>query len=116
MRIAFLIVAALTVLANGFEMVAGFAGASFVGDNARKVGLDPKWIVPLAVLKGAGAAGILLGLLGVPLIGEAAATGLVLFFVGAIIAHVRAKVLYNIAFPAAFLALAAGTLVLGLLA
>ncbi|GLZ79689.1 hypothetical protein Afil01_44960 [Actinorhabdospora filicis] len=115
MHIAFLIVAALTVLANGFEMVAGFARASFVRGNAALVGLAPKWIVPLAVLKGAGAAGVLLGLLGVPLIGEAAAIGLVLFFVGAMIAHVRARVFHNIAFPAAFLALAAGTLVLGLL-
>lgn len=116
MRIAFLIVAALTVLANGFEMVAGFTGAKFMRDNATEVGVPLSWLKPLAALKGAGAAGILLGVLGVPLIGEAAAIGLVLFFIGAMITHVRAKVFYNIAFPAAFLVLAAATLVLGLLA
>lgn len=104
-----LAVAALTVLANGFEMVAGFARAAFVAQNAAKVGLAPKWIVPLAVLKGAGALGVLLGMLGVPLVGDAAAIGLVLFFVGAMIAHVRARVFHNIAFPAVFLALAAGS-------
>jgi len=32
--------------------------------------------------------------------------GLVAFFVGAVIAHLRARVLYNIVFPGAFLLLA----------
>jgi hypothetical protein len=59
--------------------------------------------VPLAILKSAGAAGLLLGLLGVRPLGVAAAIGLVLFFIGA---HVRAGVFHNIAFPAAFFALA----------
>ena len=47
--------------------------------------------------------------IGVPLIGVAAAVGLVLFFVGAIITHVRAHV-YSFSFPAAFLLLAVGAL------
>jgi DoxX-like family len=41
-------------------------------------------------LKTAGAAGLLLGLIGVPVIGTAAAIGLILFFVCAIYTHVRA--------------------------
>jgi hypothetical protein len=50
--------------------------------------------------------------LGVRFIGIAAAIGLVLFFIGAVAAHVRARVFYNIAFPGAFLALAVASLVL----
>jgi hypothetical protein len=42
----------------------------------------------------------------------AAAVGLVLFFVGAVITHLRAHVLYNIAFPGAYLCLSAATLAL----
>ena len=38
--------------------------------------------------------------------------GLVLFFIGALATHVRARVLYNLAFPGFYLALAIGSLVL----
>jgi hypothetical protein len=51
----------------------------------------------LGALKLAGAAGLLVGLAGLPAIGIAAATGLVLYFIGAVIAHLRAGVPYNIA-------------------
>jgi DoxX-like family len=60
----------------------------------------------LAALKGAGAAGLLLGLLGLRPLGIAAAIGLVLFFTGALATHVRARAFRNIAFPGAYLALA----------
>ncbi|GAA0598625.1 DoxX family protein [Actinomadura livida] len=99
------------VLANSFEVVAKAAQAQFVLQNSAEVGVARKWIPHLAVLEGAGAAGLVLGLLGLPLLGLAAAAGLVLFFAGAVIAHVRARVFHNLAFPLAFLALAvaAGT-------
>ena len=93
-------------LANAFEVAAKTARARFVMRNSAEVGVPRSWIPRLAVLEGAGAAGLVLGLLGLPLLGLAAAIGLVLFFVGAVIAHVRARVLHNIAFPLAFLALA----------
>ena len=54
----------------------------------------------------------LVGLVGPPAIGIAAATGLVLYFIGAVIVHLRARVLYNIAFPGAYLGLSAASLVL----
>ena len=66
----------------------------------------------LATLKAAGALGLLVGLIGVPLIGTAAAVGLVLFFVGAIITHLRVRD-YSIGPAAAFLLLAVAALVLG---
>jgi DoxX-like family len=73
------------------------------------------WLTTLGLLKAAGAAGLALGLAGVPLIGTAGALGLALFFVGAIVTHLRAHN-HDIAFPRAYLALAVGSLVLSLAA
>ncbi|MBO0876647.1 MAG: DoxX family protein, partial [Pseudonocardia sp.] len=68
-------------------------------------------------LKTAGAIGLLLGLLGVPLIGPAAAIGLVLFFVCAVHTHLLARD-YSAQFGLAigFLLLAAAALVSALAA
>jgi DoxX-like family len=49
---------------------------------------------------------------GLPAVGIAAAAGLVVFFVGAVVTHLRAHVLYNIAFPGAFLCLSAASVAL----
>jgi hypothetical protein len=66
----------------------------------------------LGILKAAGATGLLVGI-GVPLIGTAAAIGLILFFVGAIIIHLRARD-YSLGPAVAFLLLAVAALVLRL--
>ncbi|MFC3519258.1 DoxX family protein [Streptomonospora nanhaiensis] len=100
----------LCVLANAAEVAAKAVRARFMLRNAAEVGVDHAWIPYLALLEGAGTAGLVLGLLGLPLVGLAAAAGLVLFFVGAVAAHVRARVFHNIAFPAAFLGLAVAAL------
>jgi hypothetical protein len=67
----------------------------------------------LGLLNAAAAFGLLIGLIGVPPIGTAAAIGLVLYFFGAIVAHLRVRD-YSIGPAAAFLLLAAAALVLGL--
>lgn len=56
---------------------------------AKQVQVPESWLVPLGTLQGAGALGLITGFV-FPPIGLAAATGLVLFFVGAVIAHLRA--------------------------
>jgi hypothetical protein len=48
--------------------------------------------------------------LGARFIGLAAAIGLVLFFIGALAAHVRARVYYNSAFPGGYFLLAVASL------
>jgi hypothetical protein len=81
-----------------------------------KAGVPESWLTfPIGTLKTAGAVGLLLGLIGVPFIGTAAAIGLILFFVCAIYTHVRASD-YTPQFGLAngFLALAVAALVLGL--
>ncbi|WP_069755044.1 DoxX family protein [Streptomyces sp. EN16] len=94
------------VVANVLIAVADYARAPFVLANSAEVGLTPTAVPYLATLKLAGAVGLLIGLFGVPWLGLAAGVGLIAFFVGAVLAHVRARVFHNIAFPAGFLLLA----------
>ncbi|MGW2035891.1 DoxX family protein [Streptomyces sp. NPDC001356] len=112
MNLACLTVTCATVLANAGIAAADLAKAPFVLANSARVGVPPRGLPALALLKAAGAAGLLLGLLGVRPLGVAAGTGLVLFYVGAVAAHVRARAFRTIAFPVLFLALAAGSLAL----
>lgn len=106
MTVTMAVIAIVTIAANAGIAAADLARAKFVLANVADVGVPLSWLPALALLKAAGAAGLLLGLLGVPVIGLMAACGLVLFFVGAIVAHVRARAYAKIAFPIAFLALA----------
>jgi len=99
---AYVTVTVVTILANACMAAAALASARFVLANMDEVGVTRPWLPWLGILKGAGAAGLLLGLLNVRSLGIAAAIGLVLFFTGALAAHVRARVFYNIAFPGTF--------------
>lgn len=112
MNYVYTAVAGLTIVLNAGAAAGDFAKADFVLKTSDEVGVPRSSVPVLAALKAAGALGLLLGLLGVPLIGTAAAAGLVVFFIGAIAFHIRARVFYNIAFPAFFLALAAASLFL----
>jgi hypothetical protein len=58
--------------------------------HAGKSGVTDQWFPRLAALKAAGAAGLVAGLW-VYQLGVAAAIGLALYFLGAFIAHVRAR-------------------------
>ena len=102
----------VTIVANLGIALADFASAKFVLNNSAEVGVSTRWLPMLGALKAAGAAGLLLGLLAVRPIGIAAALGLVVFFISAVAAHVRARVFCNIAFPMGYLALAVASLVL----
>lgn len=106
-------VTVVTAVANLGIAAADLMRARFVLANSAEVGVAPKWITPLALCKAAGGVGLLVGLV-IPEIGVAAATGLVLFFVGAVAVHVKTRVLYNLAFPLTFLVLAVGSLGLSL--
>jgi hypothetical protein len=114
MFIAYVAVTSLTMVANAGFALADLLRARFVLHNSAEVGVPLGWLPLLGALKGLAAAGLLLGLLGARSIGVAAACGLVLFFVGALVAHLRAHVLHNIAFPGGCLALAVASLALAL--
>jgi len=109
----YLAVAILTIVFNAGAAAADFARARFVLDNSSELGIEQKWVLPLGLLKAAGAAGLVVGLLGIKAIGVAAAVGLVLFFAGALIIHINKRVFHNIAYPGVFFVLAVATLVTG---
>jgi hypothetical protein len=110
---AYVAVTLMAIAASTFVAVANFMRLEFVLTTADKVSVPQSWMSVLGSLNAAAALGLLVGLIGVPPIGTAAAIGLVLYFVGAIITHLRARD-YSIGPAAAFLLLSVAALVLGL--
>lgn len=107
---AYVVVTALTAAANTFAATVDFTRPDWLLGNMAKARVPQTWLFSLGALKAAGALGLLIGI-AVPLLGVAAAAGLVLFFIGAITTHLRARY-WNIAAPVAFLLLAVASLVL----
>ncbi|HEX3591120.1 MAG TPA: DoxX family protein [Pseudonocardiaceae bacterium] len=116
MSTAYVVVTLVAVVANAFSGIAAIAHLKAVTVAMTETGVPVSWLTfPIGTLKVAGAIGLLLGLLGVPFIGTAAAIGLVLYFVCAIHTHILASA-YQPQFWLAigFVLLAAAALVLGL--
>lgn len=90
MHIAYLAITILAALANGFAASLNFAGAESVEEVADRVRVSRKWMIPFGSLLAAGAIGLLAGI-ALPALGAAAAIGLVLYFICAVGAHVRAR-------------------------
>jgi len=83
----------ITVLAAGANIYAAtndFIRPKWLLGNMSKLGVPESLLPILGVLKAAGGLGLLVGIR-VPLIGIAAAVGLTLFFIGAVIMHLRAR-------------------------
>ncbi len=108
MRIAYLVLTLLAALANGYAAWLNFAGAGSVKALADRLDVPRKYMLPLGTLLASGAAGLLVGL-AVPSLGSAAAVGLVLYFIGALITHARARD-RDVAGAIFFLVLAGGAL------
>lgn len=112
MFIAYLIVTGLAVAANFFSAGCDFVRYRQVSIAMARAGVPESWMTSLGILKAAGALGLLAGI-GVPVVGMAAAIGLILFFVGAIFTHLRARD-YSFGLAAIFLLLAVAALILRL--
>jgi DoxX-like family len=113
---SYLTVAGVAVAANAFSGIAAILHFKPILPAMARAGVPESWLTfPIGTLKTAGAIGLLLSLIGVPLIGTAAAIGLILFFVCALYTHVRAGD-YSPQFYLAigFLLLAVASLALGL--
>ena len=80
-------------------------------ENRETLGFPEAWLPRLAGVELLGAAGVLIGL-AVPVLGIAAAIGLIAYFVAAIGFHVRAGDRAGISAPLPFLVLALAALVL----
>jgi hypothetical protein len=92
MFIAYVVITLLAIVANVFSGVAAILHFKPILPGMASAGVPESWLTfPIGTLKTAGAAGLLVGLIGLPVIGTAAAIGLILFFVCAIYTHVRAS-------------------------
>ncbi|MGH9229062.1 MAG: DoxX family protein [Acidimicrobiales bacterium] len=107
----YVVLTVLTAAALTFSATADFVRYQRVLDNMTRAGVPHSWLNVLASLKAAGAVGLLVGIAVRP-IGIAAAIGVILFFLGAIVTHVRAR-WYSFSYPSAYLGLAVATLAFG---
>ena len=109
---------AYTVVAIVLGLGLAASGSAKIRRDARvtagltTAGVPLSWFVPLALLEIAGTAGLLIGIWWRPL-GIAAAIGVILYFLGALIFHVRAKDAKGMPMPALLLVAAVLALVFG---
>ncbi|MEU0397156.1 DoxX family protein [Streptomyces sp. NPDC006208] len=109
---AYATVTVLTAIALGYGACLDLVRDESIAAIADRLSVPRSWMVPLGTLLGAGALGLLIGF-AVPLIGTAAAAGLVLYFLGAVGAHLRVGD-RRLGAAAAFLSLSVAVLALGL--
>lgn len=109
---AYLTVTLLAAAANIFSAVLDFIRFKQILVNMARVGVSESCLTAFGVLKAAGAVGLLAGIFW-PVIGTAAAAGLVVFFIAAIVVHLRGQD-YSFGLAIVFLLLAVGALALRL--
>jgi hypothetical protein len=90
MHVTYLVITILAALANGYAATLNFVGAESVKVVADKVQVSRRWMIPFGILLASGALGLLFGF-AVPVLGTAAAIGLVLYFMCALGAHLRVR-------------------------
>ena len=112
MHIAYVVVTIAVALANSYAAALNFVGAESVKVVADDVRVSRKWMIPFGILLASGAAGLLAGLV-VPVLGTAAAIGLVVYFTCALSAHIRVRD-PKVAGAVSFLVMAVAALVVGL--
>ncbi len=81
-------VTVLAALFNGFAAFTYLTGHAYPKAQADRKRIPRSWVPVLGALLAAGSAGLLAGF-AVPLLGQLAAAGLVLYFAGALVAHLR---------------------------
>jgi hypothetical protein len=112
MHVIYVVVTIVVVLANSYAAVLNFVGAESVKVVADEVRVSQKWMVPFGILLACGAVGLLVGF-AVPVLGTAAAIGLVVYFICAVSAHIRVRD-PKVVGPVSFLVMAVAALVVGL--
>lgn len=90
MLMGYVAITILAAAANAFAAANDFIRPKWLLNSMAKVGVPESRLTTLGVLKTAGALGLLVGIT-LPLIGTAAAVGLVVFFIGAIVTHLCAR-------------------------
>lgn len=106
MPFALIAIASLLGIAAGGSAVGKLRRDPRILESLHGVGVTDQQIPLLAVLELLGVVGLVVGIW-VPLVGIAAAIGLTLYFLGAVVAHVRHKEPAKAIAPAALLAVLA---------
>lgn len=111
MSIATTIVVLATAAWVGFSAFSVYTHKSWVVDNFVDYDVPRSWWFWLGSAKALGAVGLVVGLW-IPSLGVAAAIGLVLYFLGAVLTVLRARAYSHVPFPLLYLApvVAAGLL------
>jgi hypothetical protein len=85
---AYVLVTVIAAIANSYAAANDLIRHKWLLASITKLGVPESWLAKLGLPKAAGAVGILLGI-HTPLIGMSAAVGLTLFFVAAMVTHLR---------------------------
>ena len=88
MNIAYIAVTVATASACAYAAFMNFSRQASVRDVADRIGVSQSCMYPFGTLLAAAAVGLLAGI-AIPAIGLAASTGLTLYFIVAIAAHIR---------------------------
>jgi hypothetical protein len=115
MLAAYVAVTVVAAIANACAAVLSFTHHKSVVETVERLRVPVSWMVPLGFLLAAGSLGLVAGF-AIPALGAAAAGGLVLYFLFAAGAHIRARDTRLLAWInwAAFFTLAVAALVMGL--
>lgn len=89
MFIAYVVLAVMLSLVLVFSAIPDITHDPKITEGLKALGVPDSWFLPLGLVKIAGALGLLSGIAYRPL-GIAAAIGVVLYFLGAVITHLRA--------------------------
>jgi hypothetical protein len=90
MHIVYIVITLVAAVANSYAAWLNFVGAESVKTVADRLHVSQTWMIPLGILLASGAAGLSIGF-AVPALGKAAAIGLILYFICALSAHIRAR-------------------------
>lgn len=111
MSTTYIVVTVLGAVMAGFSAFSVFTRAKWVVEPLADYGVPRSWWTWLGIAKALGAIGLVVGLF-VPVVGVAAAVGLVLYFTGAVVTVLRAKSYGHVAFPLIYMAPAVAVLAL----
>lgn len=112
MSTAYTIVTIIAAAWVAFSAASVYLKAKWVVEPITEYGVPQSWWFWLGTAKAAGAIGLVVGLF-VPFIGVAAAIGLILYFIGAVITVIRARAYSHLPFPLLYLAPVVAALALG---
>lgn len=111
MNLVFIVVTILTAVVTGYAASNDFTRPDWLLENMKRLNIPQSWLATLGFLKGAGAVGLMVGLI-MPKIGIASGVCLVIFFLGAIVFTIRARFFAHLAYPLVWLALVTASLAL----